>query len=246
MIDILNLDKPALLALDPNAVDERLRPEEVIHMATELGAFWSYHYDRIAAKPGLHALLKSGLHSDGFFVSRILLASENIRRVMAEQMVKRLVVADIERPTHVAGIPDGATLLGEAVAQIFDRPHLKLEKVEGKIVLAEPVPPRAQVLLVEDFCTRGTGFAEAVLAILSSPLRDPTANIVRINPVIINRGGLEVVSVEGHGDFPVLSVVNRRIQDWAAAECPLCQAGSEPIKPKMTDENWSAIIHSQD
>lgn len=246
MIDILNLDRAGLLALDPATVDERLKPEEVLHMATELGAFWSYRYDRMAARPGLHALLKSGLHSDGFFVSRILLASENIRRIMAEQMMKRLVVADIEWPTHVAGIPDGATLLGEAVARILGKPHLKLEKVDGKIVLAEPVPARAQVLLAEDFCTRGTGFAEAVLAILNSPLRDPTADIVRINPVIINRGGLEAVSVEGHGDFPVLSVVSRRIQDWTAAECPLCQAGSEPIKPKMTDDNWSAIIHSQD
>lgn len=246
MIDILKLDKPALLALDAKAVQERLRPDEVIHMATALGAFWSYRYDRASAKPGLHALLKSGLHSDGFFVSRILLAPENIRRIMAEQMVKRLVVADIERPTHVAGIPDGATLLGVSVAEILGKPHLRLEKVDGKIVLAEPIPAGAQVLLVEDFCTRGTGFAEAVLAIQTSPLRDPTANIVRINPVIINRGGLETVPVEGYGEFPVLSVVSRRIQDWTAADCPLCQIGSEPIKPKVTDENWAAIIHSQD
>ncbi len=246
MSNILCLDRTGLLALDPSLVTERLRPEEVIHMATELGAFWSYRYDRAVTTRGLHALLKSGLHSDGFFVSRILLAPENIRRIMAEQMVKRLVVADIERPTHVAGIPDGATLLGVAVAEILKKPHLKLEKVDGKIVLAEPVSAGAQVLLVEDFCTRGTGFAEAVLAILNSPLRDPTANIVRINPVIINRGGLGAVTVEGHGEFPVLSVVNRRIQDWPADACPLCQAGSEPIKPKATDENWSAIIHSQD
>lgn len=246
MIDILNLDRAGLLALDPGAVTERLKPEEVIHMATALGAFWSYRYDRITEKPGLHALLKSGLHSDGFFVSRILLAPESIRRIMAEQMMKRLIVAGIERPTHVAGIPDGATLLGAAVAEIFDRPHLRLEKTDGRIVLAEPVSAGAQILLIEDFCTRGTGFAEAVKAILESPLCDRNARVIRINPVIINRGGLEAVTVEGYGDFPVLSVVNRRIQDWSPGACPLCQAGSEPIKPKATDENWAAIIGSQD
>lgn len=246
MIDILNLDRASLLALDPIVVDQRLTPEEVIHMATMLGAFWSYRYDRASTKPGLHALLKSGLHSDGFFVSRILLEPSNIRCIIAEQMVMCLVVTDVDRPTHVAGIPDGATLLGETVADILGKPHLKLEKIEGRIVQAEPVPANSEVLLIEDFCTRGTGFAEAVLSILNSPLRHPTATVARVNPVIINRGGLQAVSVEGEGSFPVLSVVNRRIQDWTAAECPLCQAGSKPIKPKATDENWQAIIHSQD
>ncbi len=246
MIDILGLDRAGLLALEPKSVDRRLHSDEVIHMARTLGAFWSYRYDRTPEQLGLHALLKSGLHSDGFFVSRILLAPENIRAIMAEQMVKRLSSAEIGPPTHVAGIPDGATLLGEAVAAFLGRPLIKLEKEDGKIVLQSEVPPDAYLLLVEDFCTRGTGFAEAVEAVLASPFCSPRAMILRVNPVIINRGGLMVVTVADRGDFPVLSVVDQRIQDWTPAECPLCQAGSEAIKPKLTDENWQAIIHSQD
>ncbi len=246
MIDILRLDRAGILGLRPTDVDRRLRPEEILHLATVLGAFWTYHYDRALIKPGLHASLKSGLHSDGFFVSRILLAAENIRRILAEQLVKRLVIADVERPTHVAGIPDGATQLGRAVAEILGKPHLTLAKVDGKIRLMEPVPDRSQLLLIEDFCTRGTGFAEAVTAILESSFCPPTAQITRINPVIINRGGLEAVSVKRYGEFPVLSIVSRRIQDWTADECPLCRIGSEAIKPKATDENWLAITHSQD
>ena len=37
-------------------------------MAAMLGAFWSYDYEALkAGKPGMHALLKSGLHSEGLF-----------------------------------------------------------------------------------------------------------------------------------------------------------------------------------
>jgi hypothetical protein len=97
--------------------------------------------------------------------------------------------------------------------------------------------------LIEDFCTRGTGFKEAVKAVLENC---PSSKILPFDPVILNRGGLKAIDVPGVGAFTVLPVVEWRIEDWDPTEgCPLCRMGSTPIKPKETEANWQAITTSQ-
>lgn len=240
-MNILEMGKEELLSLKVEDINRPLTAEEVEHMAVVLGAFWQYDYE--AAKQGrvgMHALLKSERHSDGFFVSRILLALANIRWIIAQQIVTKLCNAGVLRPDIVAGIPDGATKLGEDVAEILGAKNAEMVKVDGRIALATGIIGR-RILLVEDFCTRGTGFTEAAKVIKAQP----GVYLLPFNPVIINRGGLKEIIIEGIGKFDVLPVVERRVQDWTAEECPLCQMGSKPIKPKATDENWLAITTSQ-
>jgi orotate phosphoribosyltransferase len=247
IVSIREMGKPELLALAAGAINRPLTTEEVLHIAMTLGAFWAYDYR--AAKQGRvgkHAVLKSGLHSDGFFVSRILLASENIRRVISAQMARKITDTVYERvlPDCVAGVPDGATKLGEDIAAILGAGAevLKMEKRDGRITLSSAIDSRARVLVVEDFCTRGTGFTEAVHAIKQA---QPEVRFVHCDPVIINRGGLKNITVEGVGGFFILPVVEWRVQDWEPAECPLCKICSVPIKPKATDENWQELTTSQ-
>lgn len=215
-------------------------------MARTLGAFWVYDYKALEqGKPGMHALLKSGLHSDGFLVSKILLGSENILRIMANQITMRYRDTGESLPDWVAGVPDGATALGKAVADALGVRNAEIVKVDGRISLITPIRPAQELLLVEDFCTRGTGFTETVTEVKR---QSPYAVVLRYNPVIVNRGGLKTISVKGAGDFAVLPVVERRILDWDPADkgCPLCARGSTPIKPKATDENWRLLTTSQE
>ena len=241
-MNILGMGREDLLTLCVDDISRSLTAEEVLYMATVFGAFWAYNYDVAKQKPGLHAILKSGLHSDGFFVSRIFLEPENIRRIIARQIVMRLRQVGVSMPDYVAGIPDGATALGKVVAEMLGVPEMPMEKVEGRIVVVTKIPDKARLLLVEDFCTRGTGFVEAVLQIRN---RQPSVSIAPYNPVIINRGGLTEIVIPGHDSYMILSVVERRIQDWESVDCPLCALGSKPIKPKVTDENWQLITKSQ-
>jgi len=192
----------------------------------------------------MHASLKSGLHSDGFFISRILLASENIRRIISSQMVMRIkeALCENDMPSGVVGVPDGATKIGEDIGKMFGINVLKMGKIEGQIVSSSPVDPQERILVVEDFCTRGTGFTEAVRAIKAA---QPKAQFIPYDPVIINRGGLKIIFVEGTGEFKICPVVEWRVQDWDPEKCPLCKMGSVAIKPKATDENWKAITTSQ-
>lgn len=252
MLKIIGMPKDALLGLCPDSLKrpgsiQLLTEEEVVYIAETLGAFWKYDYEAVKrGKAGLHAELKSLLHSDGFFISRILLEPPNIRTIMADQQVMRFNQLGIPRPDWVAGIPDGATELGKEVAELLGTKHAEMKKEEGRIVLTSCIPALETLLLDEDFCTRGTGYTEAVLNILS---RQPAVEILPYELVIINRGGLKKILVEGFGSYKlvakVVAVVNYRVNDWKPEECPLCEMGSKAIKPKATDENWRLLTTSQ-
>ncbi|MBU2597114.1 MAG: hypothetical protein KJ757_06120 [Planctomycetes bacterium] len=246
-MSILKMNKRELSCVTFRNIKGFLTPDEVVHIAKTMGAFWAYDYEAAdKGKVGMHAELKSGLHSDGFFVSRILLEQENIRRIFSAQIAKEIgeSCAIEEKPTCVVGVPDGATTLGKDIGEQYDINVLEMRKTtSGKIVLVSSLGPKEKVLLIEDFCTRGTGFIEAVLSIKKA---QPKVCFVPYNPVIINRGGLKNILVPGVGDFKILSVVDWRVQDWDPKQgCPLCDRGSIPIKPKVSDANWKALTTSQ-
>ncbi len=243
MINIVGMTKEELLKLDYRNIDWLLSAEEIIYIAEKLGAYWKYDYEAAKkGKVGFHAELKSLLHSDGFFVSRILLGPDNVRKIIANQLISRFNKMKISKPDWVAGIPKGAIKLGEDVAKLMDVKNARMQKETGQIEMVSSIGPGESLLLVEDFCTRGTGFTEAVLDIKS---KQPQAKLLPLEIVVLNRGGLEEVEVRGNGSFRVVAVVEHRVNDWLPEECPLCKMGSKPIKPKATEENWRSIMTAQ-
>jgi len=220
-----------------------LSGEEVVYIARILGAFWTYDYEALRrGRPGLHAELKSELHSDGFLVSKIMLALANIKVIIAGQMGLKFKQLGLPKPDWVAGIPDGAKDLGRLVASLFGAKEAEIKKQEGRIVLVSDIPAGQTLLLIEDFCTKGTGFKETVREIVA---KQPEAEILPVEMVIIKRGGLQEVIVDGFGAFKIVALAEHRIYDWSPEECPLCSVGSRPIKPKASDENWHLITTSQ-
>lgn len=248
MLEIIGMTKEELLGLSPDTLkrpseNRLLIGQEFVYIAQTLGAFWSFDYEAAKrGKIGMHAILKSKLHSDGFFVSRILLQYQNIKTIMADQQVMRFLQLGIPKPDWIAGIPDGATELGKEVAHSLGTRRAEMEKNEGKIALVSSIPADESLLLVEDFCTRGTGFTEAVLDIWS---KQPRVRILPLELVLLNRGGLKEIVIKDKLTAQVVAVVNHRVKDWTPLECPLCKMGSEPIEPKATDENWRLITSSQ-
>jgi len=246
---ITEMDREQLLAFDPRDMVRALTTEEVLHIANVFGASWFYDYEALeAGRLGMHAILNSEKHSDGFFVSRILLEPKNIRCLIVAQMVMLLKAVIIKEgrgkgPTHVVGVPKGATVLGREIGRELGLEVLQMHKTDqGQLVVASPVGKTIRVLVAEDVCTTAKGFSTAVQALRSV---QPEVRFFPYDPVIINRGGLGSVSIEGVGEFTVIPVAKKRINDWEPGECPLCRQGSDPIKPKATDENWRLITTSQ-
>jgi len=252
MPKILGMTREQILAINSKDIRRLLMTDEVVYMAETLGAFWKYDYAAAdAGKVGMHAILKSGLHSDGFFMSRVLLGYENILEIMARQMVRKIEYLQLPKLEWVAGIPDGATKLGEKISEITGAKLAKLEKVDGRIILIGEIPDEASLLLVEDFCTKGTGFKETVREIIA---KNSGIFILPLEFVILNRGGLSEIIVDRIGphnwaqSFRIISIAEKRITEWdpdSIEGCALCKKGSEAIKPKATDENWRLITTSQ-
>lgn len=242
-MDILSLSKEKLLTLDPKKIDRALSPEEVVYIAELLGAFWKYDYETArSGKIGLHAELKSGKHSDGFFISKILLEPRNIQLLFALQIVRKIKQVISFTPDYVGGVPDGATSLGEDIQLFLGAAPLLMKKESGRILVTGNIKPGSKVLLIEDFCTTGTGFKEAASAVLQT---QPKAIIIPYNPVIINRGGITNFFVERDQSIKIIPVAEVRINDWEKDDCPLCQNGSGAIKPKVSEESWLQITTSQ-
>jgi len=243
MSKILEMSQGEIVFLDPEQINWQLSAQEILYIFKVLGGLWLYDYD--AAKEGrvgLHAKLKSERCSDGFLYSKIVLKNSNIRTLMAKQLVSRFNELDLPKPDRVAGIPKGATKLGIDFARIMGVEIAEMAKEDGCIKMITTLKPNETLLLIEDFCTKGTGFKEAVRDIKS---KQPDVIILPIEPVIINRGGFQEIQVDGIGSFKIIAAAEHRINDWDPSECPLCEMGSERIKPKAVEENWERIMTSQ-
>ncbi len=246
-LNLLGMSKEELLLLNPSDFADRLlSAEEVIYIAETLDAFWHYNYEAAEqGRPGKHALLKSGLHSDGFLISKILLKPDNIRLIMAHQLKQLFERLGIAKPDWLIGVPDGATALAEDLGRIMGVKVADLQKREGRITVITPFKPGERLLIVEDFCTKGTGFKETVILIIS---KQSGAEILPYELVIVNRGGLKKIKVEGVGDFTIAPVAEHRIGEWTQEECPHlgpCKFGSIAIKPKVDEASWRDITTSQ-
>lgn len=206
-----------------------------MHLFKCLDGFWSY-----AEGNPYHAELRSGRCSNGFFFSKTVLRYENLCKIMAAQLAARYLRTGLRRPELVYGIPNGAKELGDYVADFLKVERGQMLKGEDdKLSFVNLPKPGQTVLFVEDFCTRATAFrqAEALLLFL-----EPQAEVVPLELLILNRGGLTHVDTD-RGRYGFSAMVNHRIDDFepGADTCPMCRADSKPIKAKATLDNWRLI-----
>jgi len=239
---ILGASRNDLLNINPFLINELLTADELLYILKTLDGYWTYNYE--AAKlgnVGLHARLKSLNHSDQFLYSKAALRHDVICQLMARQLK---MLWNHSKPDWIAGIPDGATTLGQMTGMLMGVKVANLVKENRVIKCLTKLRAGDTVLLVEDFCTKGTGLKEAVLDI---KLKNPEVVFIRKELVLLNRGGLTHVSVPDMGDFEILSLIKHCINDWLPEECPMCRDfKSDVIEPKSKPENWDIIRHSQD
>jgi len=238
MIDILSLNEEKILQLEQSQIDRPFTTKEIIHIADRLYAHWKYDYTS-KYKPNFHALLKGSEHSDEFFYSDVFLASPNIMKIMAMQLVRLFNESGLPIPNWIVGIPKGAKELGDEVAKILQTKSAVLEKKENKeMVLISDIVEGDSVLMVDDFSSAGTAIRDAVKAILAKT----KVCFIPFVLFVLNRRETDKISTIA-GDFIIRSLAKRRVNQWLAPECPLCKMGSIPIKPKNPSKNWNLLLH---
>lgn len=194
----------------------------------ERGAIWIH--DGTPDRP--HALLTSGLHSDGFV---------NCTFITQEPVLMQRIVSDeglgpdlpAERVDWVVGSAMGAITFAYAVAQKLGAKAAYTEREgEGMKLLRFEIGRGERVLVVEDALSTGVSTAKTIRGVLDGGVqkKDLIPRII----CLVNRSGKS--HLEG---YEVRALLNLDIHTWQASECPLCRSGSSAVRPK---KNWRELI----
>jgi orotate phosphoribosyltransferase len=193
----------------------------------EQGAIWIH--DGKPARP--HAVLTSGLHSDGFVNCSLVTQNAALLKSIvsgAGGLASRL----LDVPDWVIGSALGAVTFAYAVALQVGANAGFTEKDGDAMKLARfEVKPGQKVLVVEDTISTGGSTLKTIEGIQKAGV--PAENILPYIVCLVNRSGSSTL-----GGRELRALLTLDIHNWAADDCPLCKTGSQVVRPKS---NWTAL-----
>jgi len=192
------------------------------------GAIWLH--DGSANAP--HALLTSGLHSDGYVnCTQIMQRPALVRGILtSHDGMRPILPAGDEKPDWVVGSAMGAITFAFAAAEQMGAKAGFTEKDDGTMKLGRFVlEGGAKVLVVEDVISTGGSTLKTIEALRG-------CEGIRLLPYVIclvNRSGRDRLN-----EFQIRALLTPTIHTWKPEECPLCRKGSTAVRPK---ENWKGL-----
>ncbi|OGE82749.1 MAG: hypothetical protein A3B10_01845 [Candidatus Doudnabacteria bacterium RIFCSPLOWO2_01_FULL_44_21] len=227
-------DQEAIRALRSPVVDTFLiDSDDFREIGQALEAFWQ-HSGESASAP-YHAIMVSGLHTNGFVNVSTYLAETNLCEILVRQMI-RCLINEHDRPDVVVGPGNAAITISFEIARQLGARHGFTEKADDgrptKIGGRMRIRPGERVMIVNELMSTMDG---STLQCKEGVLRhQPGATILPYAPVLVNRSGYDQL-IDG---TEVRSMFRFRMQTWRPEDCPYCKVGSKAIKPKITEENW--------
>jgi len=108
-----------------------------------------------------HFVLRSGLHSRQYFQCALLLQQTQIAARVCGALAEKLRDIEAERVISPAL---GGIIVGHEVARALGKPHIFVEKEEGKLVLRRgfEIKPGDRFIVAEDVVTRGGRVQETI------------------------------------------------------------------------------------
>lgn len=166
-----------------------------------------------------HFLLSSGLHSDRYLQSALVLQDPTKAEVLCRGLAERLP-AGIE---YVVGPALGGVVVAYEQARALGALAQFTERKDGAMELRRGfrLPAGARTLIMDDILTTGTSIRECYQAI-----RDTGAEFVGCGCLVDRSNGK--ADVAGLDLYPLVQVA---VQTWDPAECPKCAAGEPVEKP---------------
>ena len=166
-----------------------------------------------------HFKLSSGLHSNRYLQSALVLQYPDFAERMGRALAARL---EHLQPTVVLSPALGGIVIGQEVGRALQVRSLFAERQDGKLTLRRgfSLSPADRVVVVEDVITTGLSTRETVAAATAAGARVVGA------AAIIDRG-----SDATRLDVPLQALVQMQVPAYDAAACPMCAAGEPVVKP---------------
>jgi len=166
-----------------------------------------------------HFLLSSGLHSEQYLQSALVLQQPDIATRLCAVLAAPFKNDKIDL---VIAPALGGVFVSHETARALGVRALFAERVNGELTLRRgfTIKPAERVLVVEDVITTGKSTKETIEVV-----KKAGGVVVAAASLIDRSGGTAELGV------PYRSLVTLKVPTYAAESCPLCKAGSTPIKP---------------
>jgi len=176
-------------------------------------------YKKTGALLNGHFLLSSGLHSEQYLQSALVLQQPDIATMICAELAGRFKSARIE---VVIAPALGGIFVSHETARALGVRALFAERVHGELMLRRgfTIKPGERVLVVEDVITTGKSTKETIEVV-----KKAGGVAIAAGSLIDRSGGKADVSV------PYESLVTLNVPTYAPEDCPMCKAGSTPVKP---------------
>lgn len=188
--------------------NKSLSQEEVLDIFKESGALLEGHF-----------LLTSGKHSNQYMQCAKVLQYPHHAARLGEALALAFQDQDIDL---VIGPATGGIIVAHEVGRALGTKAIFAEREQGEMTLRRgfQLEPGQKVLVVEDVITTG-GSVKEVIDLVKAHGAEPIGV-----GVLVNRSG-------GRAEFPMpfASLLQIEVEAYEAETCPLCQEGSQPIKP---------------
>jgi orotate phosphoribosyltransferase len=182
--------------------------EEVLDIYKKTGALLTGHF-----------LLSSGLHSDQYLQSALVLQQPDIATKLCEALAYKFRSLGIQ---VVIAPALGGVFVSHETARSLGVRALFAERVNGELTLRRgfTIKPGEHVLVVEDVITTGKSTKETIAV-----AKKAGGMVVAAGSLVDRSGGKADIGVPYH------SLVTLTAPVYTADACPMCKAGSIPIKP---------------
>jgi orotate phosphoribosyltransferase len=166
-----------------------------------------------------HFLLSSGLHSEQYLQSALVLQEPDVATRLCAALAEHFKAERIEA---VIAPALGGVFVSHETARALGVRALFAERVNGELTLRRgfTIKPGERVLVVEDVITTGKSTKETIRVVQQA------GGVVVAAASLVDRSG-------GKADLgvPYKSLMTLNVPTYAAEACPLCKAGSSPVKP---------------
>jgi len=176
-------------------------------------------YQKTGALLTGHFLLSSGLHSERYLQSALVLQQPEIATRLCAALAEHFRNSTIEA---VIAPALGGVFVSHETARALGVRALFAERVNGELTLRRgfTIKPGERLLVVEDVITTGKSTRETIEVV-----KKAGGVAVAAASLVDRSGGKAELGV------PYKSLVTLEVPSYTALECPLCKAGSTPIKP---------------
>jgi orotate phosphoribosyltransferase len=212
-----------------------MNDEQVEKLFKGENAIWFFDHNGDPKAP--HAELTSGLCSDGYVNCRVILADPVHAEWLARKLVALAAKRHIKPADWVVGSAYAAITLSFEVARLMGAVHgftQKDPKDEKKMIWVGPtIPEAASVLQCEELVTtRGTTDKVRKAIEIGNPY--PVKFLPDILTIVHRPESISDADM-----VTIAALIRREVKTWEPAACPLCQAGSQRVRPS---KNWAQLM----